>query len=110
MIALSPELPEYSERIRSEQGLTIPVLVDEANAVAREYGLVFELPEDLQRVYRGFGLDLPATSGPAGWTLPMPARYVVGRDGLVRNAQVHPDYTRRPEPEEALETVRALPV
>jgi len=38
----------------------------------------------------------------------MPARYIIDRDGRVRYARTDPDYTRRPEPEETLEALRAL--
>ncbi|WP_256594984.1 MULTISPECIES: hypothetical protein [unclassified Pseudomonas] len=38
--------------------------------------------------------------------LPMPGRYVIGRDGVIRYAEVNPDYTQRPEPEAMLDTIR----
>lgn len=76
--------------------------------VAGKFGLVWALPDDLREVYRGFGGDLAERNGEAGWTLPMPARYIVDRTMTIRYARVHPDYTRRPEPEETLEALRQL--
>jgi peroxiredoxin len=84
------------------------MLRDEGNAVAHAYGLRFRLPDDLEQVYRRFGIDLPAVNGEGSWTLPMPARYVIDREGVVRSASVHPDYSRRPEPAETIEVLRAL--
>lgn len=52
-----------------------------------------------------FETDLEAYNGDDAWTLPMPARYVVDRGGIVRWASVSPDYTVRPDP---AETVDAL--
>ena len=36
----------------------------------------------------------------------MPARYVVRQDGLILYAEVNPDYTCRPEPEDMLPALR----
>jgi hypothetical protein len=36
----------------------------------------------------------------------MPARYVIGQDATILYAEVNPDYTRRPEPEEMLPALR----
>lgn len=82
--------------------------MDRGNETARRFGLVFTLPDDLRQLYRTFGIDLEKANGDASWTLPMPARYVVDRGGIVRAADVHPDYTRRTEPAETVAALRAL--
>jgi len=76
--------------------------------VARRFGLVFPLPDALREIYRKIGIDLEVANGDASWTLPMPARYLVDRQGVVRAADVHPDYTRRTEPAATLAALRAL--
>lgn len=107
-MAVSPQLPKYSEQIRNKHDLSFPVLSDAGNAVARELGLVFELSEDLKEIYLGFGADLSRFHGDDSWTLPMPGRYVVRPQGVIAHADVHPDYTRRPEPAQTLAQVRAM--
>ena len=87
---------------------SFPFLHDTGNEVADAYGLRFRLPDDLEALYRKFGLDLPASNGDDSWTLPMPARYVIDRGGTVRWSAVHPDYTRRPEPDDTIEALRTL--
>jgi peroxiredoxin len=47
-------------------------------------------------------------NGDASWTLPMPARFVIGRDGKILYAEVNPDYTRRPDPEELIPALQKL--
>lgn len=76
--------------------------------MARRFGLVFALPDDLRAIYRGLGIDLAVANGDASWTLPVPARYVVDRAGVVRAADVDPDYTRRTEPAETVAVLRTL--
>lgn len=83
-------------------------LHDAGNHVAGRYGLAFTVPEDVQRIYRGFGLDLAKANGDDSWTLPMPARFVIDRAGVIRSRDVDPDYTRRTEPSETLAVLRSL--
>lgn len=92
----------------AKQGLTYPIVQDAGLAIARSFGLVFTLPDDLEALYQSFGIDLPKYTGHPQWELPMPARYVVDRSGIVRSAEVDPDYTVRPEPAATLEVVRSL--
>jgi peroxiredoxin len=47
-------------------------------------------------------------NGDDSWTLPMPARFVIDRSGIIRYAEVNPDYTVRPEPEEVIGVLRGL--
>jgi peroxiredoxin len=51
--------------------------------------------------------DLPTFNDDPGWTLPMPARYVIATDGRIRYANVNPDYTHRPQPEELIPALKA---
>jgi peroxiredoxin len=76
--------------------------------VAEQFGLRFALPEYLRQIYRSFPLDLEKYNGDASWTLPIPARFVVDRAGILRAAESDPDYTTRPEPADTLATLRAL--
>lgn len=75
------------------------LLHDENNSIARQFNLAWQLPEDLQEIYKGFGIDLERFNGNAAWELPMPARFIIDRDGIIRDAAVYPDHTERPEPE-----------
>lgn len=77
--------------------------------MAARFGLRFTLPDYLQRIYRTFPLDLETVNGDASWTLPMPGRFVIDRQGIIRSAEFDPDYTTRPEPAETLDVLRRLP-
>jgi len=82
------------------------MLRDLGNHVADAYGLAFTLPEDLQSIYRTFGIDLARGNGDGTWRLPIPARFVIDRHGVIRAADADPDYTRRPEPSQTVEVLR----
>lgn len=99
---LSPELPAASADLATRHRLTFPILWDEGNRIAEAFGIAFALPEDLKAVYLGFGNDLARRNGDPSWRLPMPARFVIDRGGIVRSVEADPDYTVRPEPESTL--------
>jgi peroxiredoxin len=81
------------------------MLRDLGNRVAESYGLVFTLPDDLREIYTKFGIDLARGNGDGTWRLPVPARFVIDRQDIVRAVDADPDYTHRPEP---ADTVRIL--
>ena len=88
--------------------MSLEMLRDAGNRVAQSYGLVFTLPDELQRIYLGFGIDLPRANGDGTWRLPVPARFVIDRDGIIRAVDADPDYTHRPEPAATLEVLARL--
>jgi len=108
IVAITPQLAEASRSLIEEQGISFDLLSDPGNAYAAELGLRFTLPDDLKAVYLGFGNDLAVRNGEASWTLPMPGRFVVDRGGIVRAADVDPDYEHRPEPQKTIDDVKAL--
>ena len=109
MIAVSPEQAEHSRTIIQRQKLPFPILTDFENNVAAAFGLRFAVPETLKLLYRDtFHIDLEQYSGDPGWTLPMPARFLVDRDGVIRYAESSPDYTQRPDPDDLVEVLKAL--
>ena len=108
LVAVSPQTPANSRKAQRTGKLGFPILSDAGGAVAAAFGLRWSLSEDLKRAYTGFGLDLAVFNDDTSWTLPMPARYVIGADGAIAYAEVNPDYTRRPEPSDLFPTLERL--
>ena len=105
---ISPELPERTADMAAKQKLTYPIVWDEMSSVAQAFGLAFALPDDLKGVYLGFGNDLAVRNGDPSWRLPVPSRFVIDAQGIVRFVQADPDYTHRPEPETTLAALRRV--
>lgn len=106
LVAISPQIAANSRKSVRTNGLEFPILSDTHNDVAQAFGLRFALPDYLVELYKNLRNDLPTFNDDPSWTLPMPARYVIGRDGVIRYAEVNPDYTQRPEPEAMLDSLR----
>jgi peroxiredoxin len=108
LVAISPQTAPNSRKSRRDNRLSFPILSDVRSEVANAFGIRFALPPDLIEVYAGFGNDLPRINDDPAWVLPMPARYVIGTDGIVAYAEVNPDYTHRPDPSELLPVLDRL--
>jgi peroxiredoxin len=108
LVAISPQTPDASLTLAQKHALAYPVLSDAGNRVARQFGIVFTLDADLRQVHDTFGIDLVAHNGDSSFELPVPATYLVDREGTVGGAWVDADYTRRAEPSEVLERLRTL--
>jgi peroxiredoxin len=102
VIAISPQTAPNSRRSQRDNKLGFPILSDVKAQVANAFGIRFALPDYLVGVYKGFKNDLPLINDDPSWVLPMPARYVIGTDGVIAYAEIDPDYTQRPDPSELL--------
>ena len=108
LVAISPQTPVNSRRSVSSNNLTFPILSDPGNETGAAFGLRFRLPDYLLAIYTEHGIDLAASNSDDSGTLPMPARFVIDQGGVIRYAEVNPDYTRRPDPEDLLPVLRDL--
>ena len=108
LVAITPHKAEHSLRMVDRHGLGFEMLSDPGNEYAARLGLRFQVPEALKEAYLSLGIDLAESSGSSDWTLPVPARLVVDRAGIVRAADIDLDYTRRPEPGKTVADVSAL--
>lgn len=107
LVAVTPEKPDNSLSTSEKNALTFPVLTDNENAFAKALGIAFELPKPLQDLYGKFGMDLPGLNAGSGWSLPIPATFVVDADGKIVLADVDVNYTRRLEPSDTLAALKA---
>jgi peroxiredoxin len=108
LLAISPQTAANSRKSQRDNKLEFPILSDVKSEVANAFGIRFALPDYLVEQYRGFGNDLAVVNNDPSWVLPMPARYVVGSDGIIAYAEVNPDYTQRPDPSELLPVLDRL--
>ena len=109
MVAISPQLPDNSLSTQEKDELTFAVLSDVGNKVARQFGIVFQIGEKLEELYRKFGHPLDLFNGPDGAQhLPVPATFLIDGKGVIRLAHVDVDYTRRLDPDDVILTLREL--
>jgi peroxiredoxin len=102
LVAISPQTQKHSYMTRDMHGLRFPVLSDSGNAVARQFGLVYRLSPEMQRMYESIMTKLPGYNGDQSWELPLAATYVIRPDQTIAYARIDADWRQRGEPGEIL--------
>jgi peroxiredoxin len=100
LIAISPQTVKQSFFMRDQHKLRFPLLSDAKNKVAHHFRLVYRVPPAQEELYRRAFVNLPFANGDHTWELPIPATYILDRDGTILYASANEDYTERPEPAE----------
>lgn len=103
IVAISPQSAANSRRTGRDCGVTFPILIDRGCEVTAQFGLLYTPPDYVQKIYRSNGVDLSKVNAAPDWNIPVPGRYLIGQDGVIRYAEVNPDYSNRPEPEDLRE-------
>jgi peroxiredoxin len=107
LVAISPQTVRQSFFMHDQHKLRFPLLSDPGNNVARQFGLTYRVPAEQEAVYRRAFVNLPFTNGDESWELPVPATFVMDRDGTILFASANEDYTERPEPGEIVSVLRS---
>jgi peroxiredoxin len=108
LVAVSPETPEHTANALTQFSFSFYLLSDRGNALARKVGLVYRLPPEMQSEFRKANIYLPAINGDDSWELPVPATYLVGQEGVIRDAFVDVDYYHRRDPRELITELKKI--
>jgi peroxiredoxin len=104
-VAIMPETQAYTEKFKADANAPFPVLTDLDNGYALSLNLAIWLGSEIQRLlsYQ----DMASFHGNDGWVLPIPATFVVGRDGLVKARFVDPDFRKRMEIDDLIDALKS---
>jgi len=105
-MAISPQSPDKSQATLLKNFLEYEVLSDFGNKAARQFGLVYQVPEWVRDIYVSFGVDLPAFNAEQSWELPIPGTFVVGRERRIMLGYADSDAHNRLEPQAILDTLQ----
>lgn len=106
LVAISPQTPRQNDFTVQQHGLPFPVLSDTGAAVAEKFGIAYIVPPSQRRYYQSILVNIPFanaglnyhTATEKSWRLPLPATFVVRRDGTLAFSEAHADFRVRPEP------------
>ncbi len=108
IIAVSPDRPEKLKESVAKHALTCRLLSDNEMSAATALGVAFHLNNDLVAKYKNeYKIDIEGDSGHAHHLLPVPAVFIVGKDGVIQFLYFNPDYRVRLDSEELLSAARA---
>jgi len=108
LVAISPETMDSSTTTVKKNELKFDILFDKNNSIARKYGIVFKIENDLKSVYEKFGIDLEKNQNNKSWELPIPATYVIAPNGKIVYSFLNVDYVKRAEPSDILKALDSI--
>lgn len=109
LVAISPESPDSSMTKDEIKAMDFIVLSDLNADVAAKFGVAWKVPEVLQEHMRvDRKLDLEVINNGNGNTLPIPATFIIGKDGKVTWSYVDVDYRTRSEPSDIIEELKKI--
>lgn len=104
LLALTPELPDSSFSTQEKNELSFEVLSDVGNQIARQYGVVYSLTDEVAEAYQN-GFDLHKYNGDESNELPLAATYVIAQDGSIIYAFLDAEYRNRAEPKDIIKAL-----
>lgn len=108
ILALSPDGAAGLKTVAEKNHLNYRLLSDQAMQAASAFGLAFRVEAKTVTAYTGYGITLATVPGePAARWLPVPAVYLIGRDGLVKYVHTNPDYKVRLSAEQVMAAAQA---
>lgn len=115
-IAISPQNRRQNDFILQQHAVPFPILSDAGGAVAEKFGVAYSIPVADRDYYKGILVNIPFVNAgvtykdatEASWRLPLPALFVVGRDGTIAFSEGHADFRVRPEPADVLAALAGL--
>jgi peroxiredoxin len=104
VVAILPETQAFTEEFKREWGAPFPVLTDLDNGYALSLNLAIWLGTEIKQLLSYY--DMAGFHGNDGWMLPIPAAFVVGRDGVVKARFVDPDFRKRMEIDDLIDALK----
>jgi peroxiredoxin len=108
LLTVSPQTETEVALSRERDRLGFQIVTDSGNAIARAFGVAYEVVPPIRRLYESADIHLDRVNDAAAWTLPLPAVFLIGTDRRIRWSHVEPDYRRRAEPGDVLARVAAM--
>ena len=106
IIGIMPDLQKFVAELKKQSNVPFPILSDMDNGYALSLNLTIWVGAELQRMLQD-RVNIPAFQGNSSWMLPIPATFVVSRDGLIRARFIDPDYRKRMTITEMLAAMRS---
>jgi len=108
LAAVTAEVGGLALAVKQERGFAFDILCDVDNGVALEFGIVFRVTPAMVQTFSEIGPKFPEIYGNQSWFLPIPATYIVARDGTIAEAFVNPDFRYRLDPADIVRALRSL--
>ncbi len=103
LMAVTPEKPDNITKTIAKTKATYPILFDEGLKIMKSYDVAYAVDPVMQEKYKGYGIDFNVANGSNGAYLPVPAVYVISKEGKIVFRHFDPDYRNRASVKDILE-------
>lgn len=102
LVSISQQTVAENAKAHAQLKLGFPILSDRGGRIAQLFGVRWCIPEILRDIHRKIGIDLPRLNGDENWTLPIPARFILDRAGVIVYSEINPGQSCRSPPQSLL--------
>ncbi|MEE2690297.1 MAG: peroxiredoxin-like family protein [Pseudomonadota bacterium] len=106
IVVIAPERRRFNAALKSEAGAGFPILSDMDNGYALSLNLAIWVGAEMERLIDSAGWHVPHYQGNGAWIMPVPATFVLDREGVIVTRSLDPDYRRRMEIDDLLAAIR----
>lgn len=96
VVVVTPETPQSMEKMINKTGATFSIVHDEGYKIMNDYKVAYTVSKQTVPSYYSFvkGMTNKANGNKDG-QLPVPATYIIGKNGKIAYVQYDPDYSNR---------------
>lgn len=102
LLAISQQKVAENAKAHAQLKLGFSILSDRGGRIAEQFGVRWCIPELLRDIHARSGIDLPLLNGDESWTLPIPARFILDKAGLIVYSEVNPGHAVSSPPRDVL--------
>jgi peroxiredoxin len=95
VITVTPEMEAEVKKMIGKTKASYSLISDNSAGIMKSYDVAFQLDDKTIEKYKGYGIDLAKNNGTNGTYLPVPATYIIGKDGIIKFAYFNKDYRER---------------
>ncbi len=106
LAAIMPERQQFAAMFKAEGEVAYPILTDIDNGYALSLNLAIWVGEEMQQILAQGGRKVPEYQGNQTWVMPIPATFVIARNGLITARFIDPDYRKRVTVEDLLAALK----
>lgn len=107
LIAITPEKPEFVSKTIEKTKASYPLLYDKEMKIMKAYSVAFEVDERTVSRYKNADIDLLTANGQKDKAyLPIPAVYIISKEGTILYRYFDTDYKKRASVQEILDNLK----
>ncbi len=100
VIAITPETNEYVQEMIDKAKTTFPVIYDKDRSIMNQFKVLYNMDNELKEKFKTYKIDLAKRNGNDDYVLPVPATYIIGKNGKIDFVHFDPNYSVRAKMED----------